>query len=145
MIHLGEIVAETKFSLHLSVSYIKFGMGILTLEKFIYVLLANLHSYKSVVPCSSILSLKRISAVAKWHLKANETFFNIFLKHLSIFKSEYIQLAFWGTSFTTRIRKCIFEVLKNLISPFCLIYYLLDIFFSFDTCKRIISVVKLCL
>ena len=31
-----------------------------------------------------------LSAVAKWHLKANETFFNISLKNLCIFKSEYI-------------------------------------------------------
>ena len=58
MIHLGEIVVKVKFSLRLSVSYIKFGTGILTLEKFIRVLLTNFNSFKSVVPCSSILSLK---------------------------------------------------------------------------------------
>ena len=61
---------NNKFSLRLSVSCIKFGMGILTSEKFSRVLLANFNSFKSVVP--------------------NETFFNIFLKNLCIFKCEYI-------------------------------------------------------
>ena len=49
---------NNKFSLQLNVSCIKFGIGILTLEKFSRVLLANFNSFKSVVPCSSILYLR---------------------------------------------------------------------------------------
>ena len=49
---------NNKFWLRLSVSCIKFGMGILTSEKFSRVLLANFNSFKSVVPCISILYLR---------------------------------------------------------------------------------------
>ena len=55
MIHSGKIVVKAKFSLRLSVSSIKFGVGILTFEKFDRVLLANFNSVKSFVLCSSIL------------------------------------------------------------------------------------------
>ena len=54
----GEIVVKTKFSFRLRFSYIKFVKRILTFEKFSRVLLANFNSFKSVVPRTSILSLR---------------------------------------------------------------------------------------
>ena len=88
-----------------------------------------------------------LNAVAKWYLKVNEAFFNIFLKNLrNLNRSISITIQLWGASFITRMRLLSFNSFwyynkmyilrsKNFLSTLCHIFYILNIFFKRDTNK----------